>query len=109
MALDSVFTDLGLGKVTGNPADFGKFKSPTLRNIEYTGPYMHDGRFQTLEEVVDFYSEGIVFSSTIDPLMKQVAQGGVQLTPQEKVDLVAFLKLLSDTSFINNPEFSDPF
>lgn len=106
---DSVFNDLGLGKVTGNPNDNGKFKSPTLRNIEFTAPYMHDGRFNTLEEVVDFYSEGVKWSTTIDPLMKKVSQGGVQLNNQEKEDLIAFLKALSDVSFINNSDYADPF
>ena len=100
--LDSTFLDLGLGAVTGDPADNGKFKSPSLRNLAYTAPYMHDGRFATLEEVVDHYSEGLKPSSTIDPLMKKVAQGGVRLTEKDKADLVAFLLSLSDDEFIND-------
>ncbi len=107
--LDSVFSDLGLEDVTGNPLDRGLFKTPGLRNIELTAPYMHDGRFQTLEEVIDHYSEGLVHSATIDPLMKQIAQGGIQLTQQEKNSLLAFLKTLTDTSFINNEAFKNPF
>jgi cytochrome c peroxidase len=107
--LDERPSEGGLSSITYNPSDLGKFKTPTLRNIELTAPYMHDGRYQTLEEVIDFYSEGIHFSSTIDPLMKFVHQGGVKLTPQEKNDLIAFLKTLTDTSFTSNPEFSDPF
>lgn len=105
--LDATFTDLGLGGVTGDPNDNGKFRSPSLRNLAYTAPYMHDGRFTTLDEVINHYSEGLQNSSTIDPLMKQIDQGGVLLTPQEKADLKAFLLSLSDPSFINNPAFQN--
>jgi len=105
--LDAIFTDLGLGQVTGDPADNGKFKSPSLRNLAFTAPYMHDGRFNTLDEVINHYSEGLQNSPTIDPLMKKVAEGGVQITPQEKADLKAFLLTLSDYDFINNPDFQN--
>jgi len=97
------FTDNGLGEITDNSLDNGKFKTPTLRNIEFTSPYMHDGRFSTLEEVVEHYDSGGVYSSTIDPLMKKLGVG-LQLTNQEKEELVAFLKTLSDMDFINNVE-----
>ena len=103
--LDETFDDRGRGAFTGDPNQFGQFKSPSLRNLAYTAPYMHDGRFATLEEVVNHYSEGLVFSDTIDPLMKAVAEGGVQLSDTDKADLVAFLLSLSDPSFINNPAF----
>jgi cytochrome c peroxidase len=96
---------LGLGKVTGDLADNGKFKSPSLRNLAFTAPYMHDSRFTTLEEVINHYSEGLQNSPTIDPLMKKVSQGGVQLTEEEKMDLKAFLLSLSDETFISNPAF----
>jgi len=105
--LDATFTDLGLGKITGDPADNGKFKSPSLRNLAFTAPYMHDGRFATLEEVINHYSEELKTSPTIDPLMKKVAQGGVQLSAQDKADLKAFLLSLSDDEFINNPVFQN--
>jgi len=105
--LDASFNDLGLGAVTGDPNDNGKFKSPSLRNLVYTAPYMHDGRFSTLEEVINHYSEGLQSSSTIDPLMKKVNQGGVQLTPLEKADLKAFLITLTDDDFINNLSFQN--
>jgi cytochrome c peroxidase len=108
-ALDETPSEAGLSAITGNPFDLGKFKSPTLRNIELTAPYMHDGRYQTLEEVIDFYSEGLHYSPTVDPLMKFVHQGGIQLTAQEKSDLIAFLRMLTDTTFTTNPKFSDPF
>lgn len=107
--LDANFSDLGRGKVTGIANDNGKFKTPTLRNIAFSAPYMHDGRFQTLKEVIDFYSEEIQFSETIDPLMKNVHQGGIQLSEQEKEDLIAFLNTFSDIEFLNNPDFSSPF
>ena len=74
------------------------FKAPTLRNIALTAPYMHDGRFSTLDEVIDFYSEGVQYSENISPLMHHVMQGGVQLTPQEKQQLKAFLNTLTDSS-----------
>lgn len=103
--LDATFTDLGLGAVTGDPADNGKFKSPSLRNLAYTAPYMHDGRFNTIDEVINHYSEGLQDSPTIDPLMKKVPQGGVQLSSQDKANLKAFLLTLSDPSFLTNPDF----
>ena len=106
--LDKVFEDLGRGGVTGDPREFGEFKTPSLRNLAYTAPYMHDGRFETLEEVIDHYSEGLVYSETIDPLMKTVGEGGVQLTEKDKQDLKAFLLSLSDESFINDPDFQKP-
>lgn len=105
--LDENFTDLGLGLVTGDPADNGKFKSPSLRNLAFTGPYMHDGRFATLDAVINHYSEGLKNSTTIDPLMKKVAQGGVGLTNQDKADLKTFLLTLSDYEFINNSAFNN--
>ena len=93
------FTDLGLGGISGNSNDNGKFRTPSLRNIEYTSPYMHDGRFISLEEVVNHYNSGGNYSSTVDPLMKKIGIG-LQLTNQEKQDLVSFLKTLSDENFI---------
>lgn len=107
--LDNVPQDVGLGAITGMEKDMGKFKTPTLRNIELTAPYMHDGRFETLEEVINFYSEGLQNSPTIDPLMKNIHGGGLQLTAKEKSDLLAFLHTLTDTSFIQNEAFANPF
>jgi len=105
--LDAIFTDLGLGSVTGDPNDNAKFRTPSLRNLIFTAPYMHDGRFATLDEVIDFYSFGLQDSPTVDPLMKNVDQGGVQLSPEDKADLIAFLLTLTDTEFVNNPEFQE--
>ncbi|MCB0408789.1 MAG: cytochrome-c peroxidase, partial [Flavobacteriales bacterium] len=89
-ALNSNFTgvDLGMYNISGNINDIGKFKTPTLRNIELTSPYMHDNRFTTLEQVIDFYSEGLQNSPYVDPLMQKINQGGVQLTLAEKQDLI---------------------
>ena len=108
-ALDSD-PDNGRYDITFDNSDIGKFKTPTLRNIEFTAPYMHDGRYQTLEEVIQFYSYELQSSPTVDPLMKYVDfPGGVALDAQEVNDLIAFLRTLSDTTFLNNPALSDPF
>lgn len=96
--------DLGQMAVTQNPADRGKFKVPSLRNIALTAPYMHDGRFTTLEQVVEHYSTGVQRSPTLDPNLAKHPEGGLHLTPQEKADLVAFLKALSDETFVNSPK-----
>ncbi|MBC8510438.1 MAG: c-type cytochrome [Cryomorphaceae bacterium] len=93
------FIDIGRAKATSNPSDNGKFKTPTLRNVEMTAPYMHDGRFATLEEVVEHYDSGGKYSTTVDPLMKKLGVG-LQLSNQEKKDLVAYLKTLTDHEFI---------
>lgn len=103
--LDSEFDDLGLGEVTGNPNDYGKFKVPTLRNLVFSAPYMHDGRFSTIDEVIEHYSSGLQSSPTIDPMMKYVSQGGGQFSEDEKAALKAFLLTLTDDSFIENPDF----
>mgnify|MGYP000862192744 CR=1 FL=1 len=105
--LDSVFTDLGLGGITGLPQDMGKFKTPTLRNVALTAPYMHDGRFQTLEEVIEHYNSGGHASTTIDPNMKYTT-GGLSLTPEKKAQLLAFLHSLTDMDFVTDERFSDP-
>lgn len=106
--LDATFTDLGRGAVTQNPEDNGKFKVTTLRNIAFTAPYMHDGRFATLDAVIEHYSSGIHMSPTIDPKIEYANQGGVQLDAQEKYLLKKFLLTLSDYNFITNPSFKDP-
>ncbi len=103
--LDATFTDNGLGDVTGNSADNGKFRTPTIRNLVFTAPYMHDGRFNTIEEVIEHYSTGLQNSPTIDPLMKKVGSGGANLNPTEKADIKAFLLTLTDSSFVTNPSF----
>lgn len=107
--LDATLTDLGLGGVTGDPNDNGKFKVPTLRNIELSFPYMHDGRFQTLDEVMIHYSFDVQAGSpNLDPRMEYAFQGGVQLNNTQRAQVVAFLKTMTDWSFVNNPDFQDP-
>lgn len=106
--LDATFADLGRKGVTGNPNDAGRFKVPSLRNIGFTAPYMHDGRFSTLDEVINHYSHGVTWSPTIDTNMEFVSHGGVQLSTQEKALLKAFLLTLNDEKFVNNPKFSNP-
>jgi cytochrome c peroxidase len=109
----------GRARVTNNIADNDKFKAPTLLNIELTAPYMHDGRFKTLEEVVEFYNSGVHLSNTLDPNMnikdgktfRREFVNGIRLlhlTEQEKADLVAFLKTLTDLSVTTNPAYSKP-
>jgi cytochrome c peroxidase len=106
--LDVTFDDPGRMLITGNPNDEGKFKVPTLRNIELTSPYMHDGRFSSLAEVVNHYSIGVTNSSTVDPMMEFADQGGAQLDAQERQLLITFLKTFTDEEFVNNSDFQDP-
>ena len=94
--------------VTGNPADIGAYRAPTLRNIEYTAPYMHDGRFTTLDEVLHFYNEGVKNTPYTNSLMHHAINGGVRLTQSQLNDLKAFLLSLSDPGFLTNPDFSKP-
>ena len=111
IGLDLVPDDAGRQNVTGSVFDRAKMKTPTLRNVEVTGPYMHDGRFATLEEVLQHYAEGIQRSPNLDPLLGQSLNGGgngLALDAQDQADLVAFLKTLTDPSFLNNPEHGPP-
>jgi len=106
--LDSTFSaDPGLAGVTGLALDSGRFRTPTLRNVALSPPYMHDGRFNTLEEVLEHYDSGGQPSATIDPFMKY-SSGGLMLQPQQKEALIAFLHTLTDTAFAQNPAFADP-
>lgn len=111
--LDSLPPDAGREKLTGLAADRGRFRVPTLRNIALTAPYMHDGRFQTLEQVLDHYSEHIISSPSLSPVLRNTSNaiGGnsLQLSNSEKKDIIAFLHLLTDSAFISNPQFSNPF
>jgi len=107
--LDSVslltqFQDLGRGEVTGDLGDNGRFKSPTLRNIALTAPYMHDGRFATLEQVLDHYADGGHPAPNVDAFVPLI-----DLDEQDKADIIAFLHTLTDTTFTNNPAYQNPF
>lgn len=97
--LDNYYDDLGLAEISEKPYDAGKFKTPTLRNIAVTGPYMHDGRFETLEQVIDFYNEGTQAPETIDPLIGPNRR--LNLTEADKQALLAFLNTLTDPEFLS--------
>ncbi len=106
---DAEITDIGREDVTGLEEDNAKFKVTSLRNIEVTAPYMHDGRFNTLREVIDHYNDGIKVSTTLDPALEYTTYTGLMLTEQDKDDLIAFLKTLTDETMLTNPEYADPF
>ena len=99
--LDNTYTDPGRDTITYDPADRGRFKVPSLRNVALTAPYMHDGRFNTLEEVLDHYVSGIRHGSNLDTLLSK----GITLDTVQCRDVIAFLKTLTDTSFINDKRF----
>ena len=101
--------DMGREKVTGNPMDRAKFKVTSLRNIALTAPYMHDGRFKTLEEVIEHYNDDLKASPTLDPALEQTRGTGLMLTPQDKADLKAFLLTLTDDDLLTNPDYASPF
>lgn len=109
--LDLTTTDYGAGTVFNNPIFESRFKTSTLRNIELTAPYMHDGRFATLEEVVEHYNSGIQAHPTLSPALTDDNGNPVQLnfTDSEKAALVAFLKTLTDNSISSDEKWSDPF
>lgn len=110
--LDSIPKDAGIELLTQSPGDRGRFKVPTLRNIALTAPYMHDGRFKTLGEVVDHYSDHIKESASLSTFIRgesNVAGGtSLKLLPHEKREVIAFLNMLTDKDFITNPAFADP-
>jgi cytochrome c peroxidase len=129
--LDSEGTavDAGRRSVTGQGEDHGRFWAPSLRNVELTGPYMHDGRFTTLDDVLRFYAFRVRESATLDPRMASGGpcgqrpgwsgggdpSGGVgrvlgfPMSSRERCELIAFLKTLTDRAFVTDPRFSDPF
>ncbi len=95
--------DSGRARITLHSADMYKFKVPSLRNLKYTYPYMHDGRFKTLDQVLDHYTTGIAHTATLDPLL----QNGIQLSSQERTDLLAFLNTLNDEQFVTDSRFKE--
>lgn len=108
--IEADIVDVGRQDVLDNPLYKGAFKVPSLRNIELTPPYMHDGRFETLEAVVAHYDHGIKISPTLNATLASIqTNGGLQLSTQDQSDLIAFLKTLTDYELINNPKFSNPF
>jgi cytochrome c peroxidase len=99
--IDSVFTDLGREKITFNNEDRGKFKVPSLRNIELTYPYMHDGRFWSLEQVLNHYRSGIRNSETLHPTLTN----GIEITELEQQKIISFLRTLTDYNLMGDPLF----
>jgi len=100
-------SDRGLIEITLNPQDMGRFRAPTLRNVAFTAPYMHDGSIDSLSQVIQFYAQGGRGDGINNPYKSQFIQG-FELTEQEASDLLAFLHSLSDESFVNNPEYHAP-
>lgn len=97
--LDSIFSDRGRAKVTGKEWDEGKFATPSLRNVALTAPYMHDGRFRSLKEVVAHYSTGMKRSATLDPNLAKHPDGGLHLSDADQRALIALLKTLTDEKY----------
>ncbi len=104
---NSELADAGRYRVTTDSADFMKFRVPSLRNIALTSPYMHDGRFLSLEAVLNFYSDGVEDNPRLDPLLRDGVTIGIPMSNQEKQDLISFLNTLTDDNFINDPEYSE--
>ena len=104
LPVDPTLNDLGRMRVTHDPKDSLRFKIPTLRNIEFSFPYMHDGRFKNLRAVLDHYVQGVVRSKTLALEL----QKPIQLTSNERTDIVAFLLTLSDRDFLFNPDHAFP-
>jgi cytochrome c peroxidase len=115
--LENPYVDKGIGGISGRAQDEGVFKVPSLRNIELTAPYMHDGRFGTLDEVVEFYNSGVTNHPNLAPQLRVPTPPGappgpprrLNLTAAQKSALVAFLKTLTDTGVTTDPKFQDPF
>jgi cytochrome c peroxidase len=107
LAINPQVNDIGRFRVTQLESDKYKFKVPSLRNIEKTAPYMHDGRFYTLEAVLDHYSSGDVNTQNLDESLNNNGTLGIPLTQTEKAKIIAFLKTLTDNEFLTNPKFAE--
>ena len=108
LTINPMLDDKGRFLLFENPDDLYKFKVPSLRNVEHSYPYMHDGRFATLEAVLNFYDSGMVNTGTIDPIFQRDdGSFGISLTSYEKESLIAFLKTLTDNEFLNDERFSE--
>jgi cytochrome c peroxidase len=104
LPLNTYLKDYGRMNITGEPEDSLKFRVPSLRNVSVTQPFMHDGRFYSLSEVVEHYRKGIQQSPTLDSSLRK----GIDFSPKEKYDLILFLGTLKDTSFLKDKRFSQP-
>lgn len=107
--LEEVYTDKGIGEITQQTKDMGTFKIPSLRNVELTAPYMHDGRFATLEDAIEHYSSGIKQNPNIGIQLRGLKTGGIHFTDKQKKEIIAFLKTLTDHSLVTDPKYADPF
>ncbi len=107
LPINPQINDFGRYRVTENPLHKYQFKVPSLRNIELTAPYMHDGRFYTLEAVLNHYANGVTSTENLDPILNNNGSLGIPLTSDEKVKIIAFLKTLTDHEFISNPKFAE--
>ncbi|MBA2612130.1 MAG: c-type cytochrome [Bacteroidetes bacterium] len=105
LSVDPFYQDSGRAHITGMPQDRYKFKTPSLRNVAKTAPYMHDGRFNTLNECLDHYTNGITNLINLDPL---IPNSGLQLSAQEKLDIIAFLNTLTDYKYLGDRRFANP-
>jgi len=107
LAINPAINDLGRYRVTENEQDKYKFKVPSLRNIEKTAPYMHDGRLFTLEAVLNHYASGVVHTQNLDPILNTNGTLGIPLTAAEKSKIIAFLKTLTDHQFLTDRRFAE--
>ena len=97
--------DQGREEISTDPEDRGKFRVPSLRNVAVTGPYMHNGKFKTLESILDHYASGVKESPTLDPLLQQNGVLGIPMTSAEKTQIIAFLSTLTDQDFLRDKRF----
>lgn len=107
LPINPSINDMGRFRVTGIEGDRFTFKVPSLRNIERTAPYMHDGRFYSLEAVLDHYDTGVAQTENLDPSLNPSGRLGIPLSSIEKTQLIAFLKTLTDYEFLTNPKFAE--
>ncbi|WP_339658330.1 cytochrome c peroxidase [Flavobacterium frigidarium] len=107
LAINPLINDVGRYRVTEQVQDYYKFKVPSLRNVEKSAPYMHDGRFGTLEAVLDHYSSGVNASLTLDPILQKDGKIGIAISAAEKMQLITFLKTLTDNQYLTDKRFSE--
>jgi cytochrome c peroxidase len=107
LAVNPKVNDVGRYRVTELVTDYYKFKVQSLRNVEVSAPYMHDGRFGTLEAVLNHYDSGVIDSETLDPILKQNGKLGIPLSDTEKQQIIAFLKTLTDNQYLTDKRFSE--
>ena len=111
IGLDSKYTDMGVGAITGYSGQNGTFRVPSLMNVALTAPYMHDGRYKTLGDVIDHYSHNIQPSANLDTALRNTdgTPKQMNITEQDKADLIAFLNTLTDYQMIADPKYANPF